>query len=55
MKINLINYINKKIFFWQNNYQFLYLVIFFFGNLNLVKCNYKIYKKKSLAIIRYFK
>ena len=38
----------------QNDNQF-YLIAFFKKNMSSVKCNYEIYDKKLLTIIRYFK
>lgn len=55
LKINSFDYISSRIFFQGDNNRLLYFVAFFSKNVNLIKCNYKIYKKKLLAIIRCFK
>lgn len=55
MKTDLSDYINNKIFFHLGKNRSLYFIVFFFKNLNFVKCNYKIYNKELLTIIYCFK
>ena len=51
---NLSNYINSKVFFQLGDDKLLYSIAFFFKNLNLAECNYKIYNKELFAILRCF-
>lgn len=55
MEIDLFNNISSEVFFWLDKDRLLYFIIFFYKNLNLAKCNYKIYDKELLVIICYFK
>lgn len=55
MEIDSSDYVNSKVFFQLNDNELLHLVIFFFKNLNPTKCNYEIYDKEILTIIKYFK
>ena len=55
IKANLSNYITKGILSQYNKDRVLYPVIYFLKWLNPAKCNYEIYDKELLAIIRYFK
>ena len=48
------DYISSRIFFQWSDNRLLYLIEFFSKNLNPAECNYEIYDKKLLAIIRYF-
>ena len=43
---DLSNYVSSKIFSKLGNDKLLYLIAFFSKNLNLAKCNYKIYDKE---------
>ena len=54
METHLSNYIGNEFFVQIEKDRLLYLIIFFFKNLNLIKYNYKIYNKNLLAIICYF-
>ncbi len=54
METDFFNYINDTIISQLGNDELLYLIAFFFKNLNLAKCNYKTYKKELLVIMRYF-
>ena len=55
IKANLSDYITGGILSQYNKDKVLYSIIYFLKRLNLAKYNYKIYNKKLLAIIRYFK
>ena len=55
IKANLSNYITKGILFQYNKDKVLHPIVYFLKQLSLAKYNYKIYNKKLLAIIRYFK
>jgi RNase H-like domain found in reverse transcriptase len=55
IKANLFNYITKGILSQYNKDRVLYSIVYFLKQLNPAKCNYKIYNKELLAIIRYFK
>ena len=55
IKANLSNYITRGILSQYNEDGVLYFIIYFLKQLNPAKCNYKIYNKELLAIIRYFK
>ena len=55
IKANLFNYITKGILFQYNEEGVLYPIVYFLKQLSLAKCNYKIYNKELLAIIKCFK
>ena len=55
IKADLSNYITRGILSQYNKEGVLYPVVYFLKWLSLAKYNYKIYNKKLLAIIRYFK
>ena len=55
VKANSSNYITGGILSQYNKDKVLYPIIYFLKWLNLAKCNYKIYNKELLAIIKYFK
>ena len=55
VKTNLSNYITEGILAQYNKDRVLYPIVYFLKQLNPAKCNYKIYNKELLAIIRYFK
>lgn len=55
METNFSDYMSSRILYQLGNDELLYLAAFFSKNLNLTKCNYKIYNKVLLAIIQYFK
>ena len=48
------DYVSSRVFFQLSKDRLLHLVAFFSKNLNPAECNYKIYDKELLAIIRYF-
>ena len=54
-KINLLNYITANMLSQLNEKGNLHLMIFFFSKMFLKKCNYKIYIKELLIIIKTFK
>ncbi len=55
LEINFSNYINDEVLSQYNNEENLYLVTFYSKNLLLTKCNYEIYDKELLAIVRCLK
>ena len=55
IKADLSDYVTEGILSQYNKDGVLYSVIYFLKRLNPAKCNYKIYNKELLAIIRYFK
>ena len=55
MEIDLSNYVSNRVFSQLNDDELLQFIAFFSKNLNPVKCNYEIYNKKLLVIIRCFK
>ena len=54
IKANSSDYITKGILSQYNKDGVLYPIAYFLKQLNLAKCNYKIYNKELLAIIKYF-
>ena len=55
IKPNSSNYITGGILSQYNKDRVLYFIIYFLKQLNPAKCNYEIYNKELLAIIKYFK
>jgi len=55
IKADLSDYITKGILSQYNEEGVLYFVAYFLKQLSPVKCNYKIYNKELLAIIKCFK
>jgi hypothetical protein len=55
IEADLSNYITEGILSQYNKKGALYPIVYFLKQLSLAKCNYKIYNKELLAIIRYFK
>ena len=55
IKANLSDYITRGILFQYNKDGVLHPIVYFLKRLNPAKCNYEIYNKELLAIIRYFK
>ena len=53
-KTNLSDYISSKVVFQLSDDKLLHFMAFFSQNLNPAKCNYEIYNKELLAIIRCF-
>ena len=45
---------SNKVFSQLNDDESLHPIAFFWKNFNIAECNYEIYNKKLLAIIRYF-
>ena len=52
MKIDFSNYVNAKILFQYDDEKVLHFVVFYNWNIIFIKCNYEIYEKKLLIIIR---
>lgn len=55
VKINVFNYVVIKVMFQQDDNEQLRSVIYFSFKMLLAECNYEIYDKKLLAIIKAFK
>ena len=55
IEANLSNYVTGGILSQYNKDGVLHPIIYFLKQLNPAKCNYEIYNKELLAIIRYFK
>ncbi len=54
IKTDSFDYINSGVFSQLGDDGLLHPIPFFSNNLNLVECNYEIYDKELLAIIRCF-
>ncbi len=54
VKIDVFNYVVIEVMFQQNDNEQLKFVIYFSFKMLFAKCNYKIYDKKLLVIIRAF-
>ncbi len=55
LETNSFNYVNDDILSQYDDKETLHLMIYYDKNLSLTECNYEIYDKKLLAIIRVFK
>lgn len=55
VKKNLFDYVSSRVLSQLGNNELLYPIVFFSKILNLAECNYEIYNKEWLAIIRCFK
>ncbi len=55
VKIDVFNYVVIKVMFQQDDNEQLRSVIYFSFKMLLAECNYEIYDKKLLAIIKAFK
>ena len=55
VKTDFSDFVNSRVFFQLGKDRLLHSIAFFFKNMNLAECNYEIYDKKLLAIIRCFK
>jgi len=55
IEANLSNYITKGILSQYNKEKVLHPIAYFLKRLSLAKCNYEIYNKELLAIIKCFK
>ncbi len=55
LETDLFNYVNENILSQYDDEETLHSMIYYSKNLSLAECNYKIYNKKLLAIIRVFK
>jgi len=54
IKTNASNYVFEDILFQYNEDKVLHFVAYFLKKHNLVKCNYKIYDKELMTIVRAF-
>ena len=54
IKINISNYIIINVIFKYNNNEIFKLIVYFSIKMFSAKCNYEIYDKKLLIIIRVF-
>ena len=54
LKIDVFDYVNENVFFQYDDDDVFHFVIFFNKNIISIECNYEIYNKKLLIIIRYF-
>jgi len=55
LETDSFNYVNNDILSQYDNEETLHSMIYYSKNLSLAECNYEIYDKKLLAIIRAFK
>ncbi len=55
LKTNFLNYVNDEVLSQYDDKDILHSVIFYSKNMILAKCNYEIYDKKLLIIIRCLK
>ncbi len=55
LKINFLNYVNNEVLFQYDDENILHLMIFYNKNMIFVECNYEIYDKELLIIIRCLK
>jgi len=55
LETNFSNYVNDEVLSQYNNKGNLHFVTFYSKNLLLVECNYEIYDKELLAIVRCLK
>ncbi len=54
IKIDASNYMFEDIFSQYDEKRVLYLIVYIFKKHNSIKCNYKIYDKKLITIVRTF-
>jgi len=55
LETNSFDYVNNDILSQYDDEETLHSMIYYSKNLSLTECNYEIYNKKLLAIIRAFK
>jgi len=55
LKTDFLNYVNDEVLFQYDDEDILHLMIFYSKNMIFAKCNYEIYDKKLLIIIRCLK
>jgi hypothetical protein len=55
LKFDLFDYVSTKVLFQKENDDLIKSIIYFFKTLFSAECNYEIYDKKLLIIIRCFK
>ena len=53
-KTNILNYVTADVLSQLNEKGNLHSIVFFFSKMSLKKCNYKIYNKKLLIIVKAF-
>ncbi len=54
LKINSFDYVNDEVLSQYDNERVLHSITFYSKNMSFVECNYEIYDKELLAIIRAF-
>jgi len=55
LKTDFLNYVNDEVLSQYDDEEILHSMIFYSKNMILAKCNYKIYDKELLTIIRCLK
>ena len=55
LKIDFFNYVNENVLSQYDDEKVLHFVTFYNKNINLTKCNYEIYNKELLIIIKCLK
>jgi len=55
LKTDFLNYVNNEVLFQYDDKEILHSVIFYSKNIISAECNYEIYDKKLLIIIRCLK
>jgi len=55
LKMNFLNYVNDEVLSQYDNEDILHSMIFYNKNMILAECNYEIYDKELLIIIRCLK
>ncbi len=55
LKTNSFDYVNDEVLSQYDNEEALHSITFYSKNMSFVECNYEIYDKKLLVIIRAFK
>ncbi len=55
LKTDFLNYVNNDVLFQYDDEEILHSVIFYSKNMILAECNYEIYDKELLIIIRCLK
>ena len=54
LEINSFNYVNDEVLFQYDDEDVLHSIVFYSKNMSSAECNYEIYDKKLLIIIRAF-
>jgi len=55
LEIDSFNYVNDEVLSQYDDEDVLHLIVFYSKNMSSAECNYEIYDKKLLIIIRAFK